>query len=151
MYFLLAEAFDDDPFLIFAWRGRDKEELLAGLRRLRRGRRGTETSDTPGGDGGRGGAEDAALPEIGPFGWPPAPEVAGADAQSLSPEEVWGRPADLAALEIRPRLAVAPDLVLRQLDPSALGDDAERIIAALGPLYEAITLGAAALALGEDS
>ena len=50
-----------------------------------------------------------------------------------------------------PRLAVAPDLVLRQLDPAALGDDGERIIDGLRPLYEAITAGAAALALGEES
>jgi uncharacterized Zn finger protein len=32
--YLLAEAFDDDPFLILAWNGRTKEQLLAGLRRL---------------------------------------------------------------------------------------------------------------------
>ena len=31
VYYLLAEAFDDDPFLIFAWRGRDKDGLLADL------------------------------------------------------------------------------------------------------------------------
>jgi uncharacterized Zn finger protein len=31
--YLLAEAFDDDPFLILAWNGRTKEQLLAGLRR----------------------------------------------------------------------------------------------------------------------
>jgi uncharacterized Zn finger protein len=33
--YLLAESFDRDPFLILAWRGRDKSELLANLRRLR--------------------------------------------------------------------------------------------------------------------
>src|SRR2546430_177819 len=38
--YLLAEAFDRDPFLILAWRGRDKATLLANLRRLR----GSETS-----------------------------------------------------------------------------------------------------------
>jgi ABC-type uncharacterized transport system ATPase subunit len=31
--YLLAEAFDRDPFLILSWRGRDKAELLANLRR----------------------------------------------------------------------------------------------------------------------
>jgi uncharacterized Zn finger protein len=30
--YLLAEAFDDDPFLILAWRGRSREELLSDLR-----------------------------------------------------------------------------------------------------------------------
>ncbi len=36
-YYILAERFDEDPFLIFAWRGRDKDELLKRLR----ARRGT--------------------------------------------------------------------------------------------------------------
>ena len=30
-YYLLAEAFDDDPFLILAWRGRTRDQLLARL------------------------------------------------------------------------------------------------------------------------
>jgi uncharacterized Zn finger protein len=30
--YVLAEAFDDDPFLVLAWRGRDRETLLAALR-----------------------------------------------------------------------------------------------------------------------
>jgi uncharacterized Zn finger protein len=33
--YLLAESFDDDPFRILAWRGRDREDLLANLRALR--------------------------------------------------------------------------------------------------------------------
>lgn len=32
--YLLAEAFDDDPFLILAWHGRPRERLLAAMRRL---------------------------------------------------------------------------------------------------------------------
>ena len=32
--YVLAEAFDDDPFLVLAWRGRGREELLAALRGL---------------------------------------------------------------------------------------------------------------------
>ncbi|MFF5259131.1 SWIM zinc finger family protein [Actinomadura viridis] len=31
--YLLAEAFDDDPFLVLAWNGRTKEQLLTALRR----------------------------------------------------------------------------------------------------------------------
>lgn len=30
-FYLLAEAFDEDPFTIFAWRGRERDELLANL------------------------------------------------------------------------------------------------------------------------
>ena len=32
--YVLAEAFDDDPFLVLAWRGRGREELLTALRGL---------------------------------------------------------------------------------------------------------------------
>ena len=35
-FYLLAEAFDADPFLILRWRGRDREDLLARLREAAR-------------------------------------------------------------------------------------------------------------------
>ncbi|MGH3856959.1 MAG: SWIM zinc finger family protein [Pseudonocardiaceae bacterium] len=34
-FYLLAESFDDDPFGILAWRGREREDLLANLRAAR--------------------------------------------------------------------------------------------------------------------
>ena len=145
VFFLLAEAFDDDPFLIFSWRGRTKDELLAGLRARRR------RADSTDGDVGPDAVEESGDGEAGAFGWPLTEEDPGPAPWSPDTEEWWGRAAELASLEIRPRLAVAPDLVLRQLDPAALGDDGERILDALRPLYEAITAGAAALALGEES
>lgn len=37
VFYLLAEAFDDDPFTILAWRGREREELLANLQATRSG------------------------------------------------------------------------------------------------------------------
>jgi len=37
VFYLLAEAFDDDPFSILAWRGRSREELLTGLHAARGG------------------------------------------------------------------------------------------------------------------
>jgi uncharacterized Zn finger protein len=35
VFYILAEKFDDDPFFIFRWRGRSRDELLARLRELR--------------------------------------------------------------------------------------------------------------------
>jgi uncharacterized Zn finger protein len=35
VFYLLAESFDDDPFAILAWRGREREDLLANLRAAR--------------------------------------------------------------------------------------------------------------------
>jgi uncharacterized Zn finger protein len=139
VYFLLAEVFDRDPFLIFEWRGRNKSQLLSGLRARRRGRPAQpQLTDE---------AETGVTSDKGPFGWPKIEP----DSQPADPRSPWGRDGDLATVEIRPRLAVAPDLILRQLDPEPLLEDGESIIAALGPLYEAMTASAAALALGEPA
>jgi uncharacterized Zn finger protein len=145
VYFLLAEAFDRDPFLIFAWRGRDKEQLLAGLRARRRG---ADPSPDP---ATTVSTDDTVSIAAGQFGWP----VVDPEHQSPMPPgdrtSFWGRNEDLTTIEVRPRLAVAPDLILRQLDPAPLGDDGARITDALRPLYEAMTAGAAALALEDSS
>jgi len=145
VYFLLAEAFDGDPFLILAWRGRDRDELLAGLRALRAGAGagGRKRPRDPTGARGADTAEQGA--DTGRFGWP-AP---GRHDEAPPAAAFWGRHEDVSGIEVRPRRAVAPDLVLRQLDGSALGADGPRIADALRPLYEAITTGAAAEALGE--
>jgi hypothetical protein len=37
VFYLLAEAFDTDPFSILAWRGRGRDDLLAGLHAARGG------------------------------------------------------------------------------------------------------------------
>jgi uncharacterized Zn finger protein len=51
VFYLLAESFDDDPFAILAWRGREREDLLANLAAAR-------TDGAPAADR----AEDAAVP-----------------------------------------------------------------------------------------
>jgi uncharacterized Zn finger protein len=150
VYFLLAEDFDRDPFLIFSWRGRDKEALLTNLRERRRGPgkiRGRKPTTSPGPREG--------LVEIGAddFGWPVSDPDTSPATQLGDPSSVWGRErdlADLSALPVRPRLAVAPDLLLRQLDPEPLGASAQRIQEALRPMYEAMTAEAAAVTIGAE-
>ncbi|HZD22034.1 MAG TPA: SWIM zinc finger family protein, partial [Acidimicrobiia bacterium] len=46
VFYLLAESFDEDPFAILAWRGRDRDRLLDTLSALRSGGGGGEA--TPG-------------------------------------------------------------------------------------------------------
>ena len=53
VYYLLAESFDADPFRIFAWRGRPREQLIADLRALRPA-------------SGRGGGRAVAKARVGP-------------------------------------------------------------------------------------
>jgi len=140
VFYLMAEAFDDDPFLILDWRGKKKERLLADLRARRRGpgadERGTERSDD--------------ILEAGKFGWPTLDPERRNTIRSAQAVSFWGSSDDVSTIEARPRLAVAADLVLRQLDPSALGDVASAIDE-LRPLYEGITSNAVALAFGEES
>ena len=81
VYFLLAEAFDHDPFLIFAWRGRGRAELLASLRARRRG------VDSAGDPGRSQPDEETKVDDAGRFGWPMAdpraPRRDGADGPSI--------------------------------------------------------------------
>jgi len=142
VFYLLAESFDADPFLIFGWRGRTKEDLLAGLRV---GRRGSASKRAPG-TGALPGPADA-----GPFGWPGAGGERALAEQTSELISLWGSDADVASIETRPRLSVAADLVLRQLDPAPLGADGGRIIEELRAHYETITFGAAGLVLGDQS
>jgi uncharacterized Zn finger protein len=141
VFYLLAEAFDADPFLIFAWRGRNKEELLTDLRALRHGAVRTDDADA------RPSAESV---DDATFGWPASDDEPLGAARSSEARSFWGGEDDLSAIEVRPRLAVSPDLMLRQLDAAALGDDAG-IIEALSPLYGTITSRAIALVFGEES
>lgn len=48
-FYLLAESFDDDPFAILAWRGREREDLLANLQAARsQGRPAADRAEPPG-------------------------------------------------------------------------------------------------------
>nr|WP_246220866.1 SWIM zinc finger family protein [Phytoactinopolyspora mesophila] len=59
VFYLLAEAFDDDPFAILAWRGRERDDLLKALSALRNGpaaARDTAAADATAGSTAAGGA-----------------------------------------------------------------------------------------------
>lgn len=118
--YILAEAFDDDPFLILAWRGRKRETLLANLRALRGPEASAPSSETA--------AELEPLPSAAADFWRPA------DLTGLRYD--FGERADAAAL----LHALGP------LPAEAGGETATRRLAAL---YRAIAEGARALARGD--
>ncbi len=111
VFYILAEKFDEDPFLIFRWRGRSREALLERLRRLR-------SSGAP----GTGSAD----------------EVSAEQARPLSEclDDFWSAGAPLAQIRIRPGQAEIPDAALRRLGrpPEQIGEVRE----ALGELYARI-------------
>lgn len=115
-FYLLAEAFDDDPFLVLRWRGRDRGALLSRLRELR--------ADAP--------AEESTEEEAPAAGT--SLVLAGLAPPTVHPERFWLPPAPLPA---RPAtLDVEPDLLLRQLPPpgTVLGGDA--LLARLRTAYQ---------------
>jgi uncharacterized Zn finger protein len=102
-FYLMAEAFDADPFLILRWRGRDREELLARLRQLR-------------GDHGAGVMAPTEAPRPGAAG-----VLADLTWPDPAPDRFWQPPTPLPP---RPTtLDVEPGIMLRQLPepPAILG------------------------------
>jgi uncharacterized Zn finger protein len=105
-FYLLAEAFDADPFQILHWRGRDREALLSRLRILRAG-----VDDRP---------STVATAATAGLGTAAAWETAGqadAPADKIDPAEhadrFWFAPVPLPARAAT--LDARPDLLLRQL------------------------------------
>ncbi|MGH9131132.1 MAG: SWIM zinc finger family protein [Acidimicrobiales bacterium] len=145
-YYLLAEAFDTDPFLILAWRGRTREQLLDGLR-ARRSAAGAGAAGL-----GAAGAGAAGLSNGGGV-------INGDDA-------LWSRieadtlasagdPVSDAALEtfwvagpqggppLSRRVPAVPAAILRQLDPTVLEARGKGLAELLGPAYPLMTAAAA--------
>jgi uncharacterized Zn finger protein len=106
--YVLAEAFDDDPFGMLAWRGRGREKLLASLRRI-----------------------SAGQPE------PPGP-VINVTAPPLAEclDDFWSpglSPARLRAMPTAP--VTAPDLLLRSFEPPAIAVRGQDLADVLAPIY----------------
>jgi uncharacterized Zn finger protein len=120
-FYLLAEAFDADPFEILHWRGRDKEALLSTLRALRTPSRSSRRSAPPAPVSVTGSA--AALADI------PDPEL------SSTVDRFWVAPVPLPVRP--PTMDTDVDLLLRQLStpPAAIGG--ADLAARLRQLYQA--------------
>ena len=125
-YYILAERFDEDPFLVLAWRGRERDVLLANLRRLR-----ASTGDEP------------ALRATGPTG---TPSPAIAEPLPADPNAFWtGAPVDVP---VHVKAAAVPDALVRQAGPLGIPLAGRDLAALLADLYPALV--AAALRRAED-
>ncbi|MBI2238516.1 MAG: SWIM zinc finger family protein [Actinobacteria bacterium] len=127
-YYLLAEAFDRDPFLVFRWRGRDRAELLEQLR----SRRGGDGQGAVRGSGG----DLWAVPRV--------------EARPLADtiEDYWQAGPGLDEVRAHPRAAELPHALLRQLDPFPVELHGRDLAEALVPAYEALASAAERRALG---
>jgi uncharacterized Zn finger protein len=110
-FYLLAEAFDDDPFQILLWRGRTRAELLAHL--------------------GSGEAQELFETPVSVFA-----EVKVPPLEELR-DRFWVMPVPLP--DRPPVLEAAPDLLLRQLPTPGAALGGASLVAKLRPLYDAFS------------
>jgi uncharacterized Zn finger protein len=128
-YYILAERFDEDPFLIFTWRGRDRDELVESLRKRRvPAGRGAKTSTTS----------------------VRASNVAGPGA-SLSTvlDSFWSCGPELEGFHVSPLAGEAPDALLRQLGPAPVEVGERNLAEVLAGAYVTLAHAAEQRALSE--
>ncbi len=126
VYYILAERFDEDPFLIFKLRGRAKEQVVAELRARR--------------------AQDA----------PASPALAGPQAAQQAPAEplpsteaFWLPGANLETFSVRLGQAQAPSAVLKQLGDAPFEAAGRDVVVRLSQAYTCIADAALRKAGGE--
>jgi uncharacterized Zn finger protein len=122
VFYLLAEAFDRDPFLVFTWRGRTREELLERLAELRRPARRDPVPDP---------------------GAPAEPSLADTLAR------FWEAGPELEQVRVRPWAAEAPDAAIRQLGPIGVTVRGADLADLLAAAYRTLAAAAQRRALGE--
>jgi uncharacterized Zn finger protein len=127
--YLMAEAFDDDPFLLLAFRGRERDTLLAELR-SRRGVTAESGGDTPP-------HHVAAVPAE-----PPLSSLLGS---------FWHSGPELADVHCLPRSTEVPGAVLRMLPRGVLTVRGREIADLLEKAYARVTADAEARAFAGGS
>ncbi len=123
--YVLAEAFDDDPFGMLTWRGRGREELLTALRRLSAAQVAAAAPGQP--DPVPAGQPEQHNPLASVTDTPLADSVDAFWSPGLSP-------ARLRALPAAPM--AAPDLLLRSFEPPAVAVRGQDLAALLAPAYQ---------------
>jgi uncharacterized Zn finger protein len=128
-FYLLAEAFDEDPFQILHWRGRDREALLGRLRELRAGADAAGPAD----EAARSEPVTAGPTGAGRIGAGAALAEVTSPALAETVDRFWLPPVPLPPRQ--PALETEPDLLLRQLPAPGPGLGGERLVERLRPWY----------------
>jgi hypothetical protein len=151
VFYLLAERFDDDPFLILRWRGRPREDLLLRLRELRgddsqpAATSELTTSSSSSGLSAKDGVSglgllppvlSASLALVEGEDRPPSGDPERTTGMSAGPEatlDFWTA-GPTPPLPVHPELPA--DLLLRLLPAPGALLGGSRLLGQLGPLYE---------------
>jgi len=128
-YYILAERFDEDPFLIFTWRGRDQDELVERLRDRR----------APASRGARTSVRSKRAAQGSQPGVP----------LSAVLDSFWQSGPELEAFYVSPLAGQAPDALLRQLGPAPVEAEGRNLVELLAPAYATLAQAAEQRALAE--
>jgi uncharacterized Zn finger protein len=130
-YYILAERFDQDPFQIVVWRGREQDELLVHLRALRAG----TSPRAAGGARRRTGSANAAAATSAA---PPVSSESQGPALIDEIDSFWHSGPALSDLHVNPFAVEATDALLRQLGPAPVDIGGEDLVELLTPAYRAL-------------
>jgi uncharacterized Zn finger protein len=141
--YALARAFEEDPFAVFAWRGRPRDELLMHLRELRNASAvaAMEAAEASRGDARSGSASVAfAAGEASARSADGGSIDDGGPAYDVDVAAFWGlgAPPALVPTGARPGAVTRPDALLDQLDPPPLAHDGRPVVDLLRPAYRAL-------------
>jgi uncharacterized Zn finger protein len=132
VFYVLAEAFDDDPFALLAWRGKARDDILAALRGKTPGG-GVGERTPPGATAGRPAGDSPAMAVLSDVEGPPL-------AESLA--DFWTPGLSQARLRALPPSPVTPpDLLLRMSDPPDVQVRGRHLADLLAPAYSQLTSG----------
>jgi uncharacterized Zn finger protein len=118
VYYLLAERFDEDPFLIFKLRGRVKEQIIQTLREKRTQTLPAESSSPSEGDG--------------------ASEVDNSTLLEEKMETFWLAGEGLEAFRVNPTAPEIDKAVLKRLGDAPFAIDGRNLAALLAKAYDSV-------------
>ena len=132
---MLAEAFDDDPFAMLAWRGKGRDDLLAALRGKTAGGTGSAPGTSP-----PPGDLRASSPGTSPALALLSDVTAAPLEESLA--DFWSPGLSQARLRaLPPSPATPPDLLLRMSDPPPVQVRGKNLRELLAPAYDQLAAG----------
>jgi uncharacterized Zn finger protein len=118
VYYLLAESFDEDPFLIFKLRGRSKEQIIQALRQKR-------TAALPAEDAGLAASEDVAQADDG--------EPLEDDLNAF-----WQVASALDDFPVNPYASRVDKAILKRLGAALFTIDGQSLTALLAKVYDTV-------------
>lgn len=126
VYYILAEEFDRDPFMLFKLRGRTKDDITASLRKMR-----------------AAGAESVAEPEI--------PGEAGEQKTAPLPAEDFWQGEELESFSVNISPPDVSAAVIKRLGVPQFWDSKEDFSKKMGGYYEEVSRRAIETAYGEET